>query len=432
MKRKVVALVTGYNKIEFVNAICFEQLCALRRKGVIDRIIYVTWDSPRLDELLAPIIANPDIEVIRIPEPKLTGAPLENSIVFQIRNLQAALTHVTDDNTLVLKTRPDILFLNESFLENKIVNFDELCARSTLPKRIDPSLPAPVFKRKVWMPWGNATEPLFYNDATFLGLKCDIQKLADSGAERFLTILWDERTDRISHTARFFNLFLSDYPILQRYFDNTHCFISTLDYRERFVTLCRRHPFFWHLVVLNAWLMETNFHIDAGGNGDVVFCANRTNQKQVTSIDDVAFAPPLTCVEAWRNNIRPGAFLNCFQYAVSYLMDNDWAHALFTSRNLSDAKHGDIVTMLRNAVAYDHSRIGVLEDEFYADANTFYQQYVEDNPPILSDEGVLEHRCRSKKAQREAEEQKKLAQATAETQGFEADTIQNESTVQAR
>jgi hypothetical protein len=429
MKRNVVALVTGYNKIEFLSAISFEQLRALRHKGIIDRIIYVTWDSPRLDNLLTPIIATPDIEVVRIPEPKLTGAPLENSIVYQIRNLQAALALIADDNALVLKTRTDILFLNESFLENKIVHFDELCARSGLPKRIGTPLPPPVFKRKIWMPWANATEPLFYNDAVFLGLKCDIQKLADSGAERFLTILWDERTDRISHIARFLNLFLPDYPILQRYFENIHCFISTPEYRERFATLCRHHPFFRHLVVLNAWLLETNFHVDAGKNGDVVFCANRTNQNKVTSIDDIQFAPPLTCVETWRNNIRPGALMNCFDFALSYLMDDNWAHTLLTSRKLSDITHAEIVTMLRNAAAYDRAKIGAMEDAFYSEANAFYQQYVKDNPPVMSDEGVLEHRCRSKKALREAELAKNFM---ASARSLTTDATGEGRTVQAK
>lgn len=398
MKRDVVALVIGYNKIDFVNQIAFEQLCKLQSGGVIDRIVYVTWDSARLDGLLEPIKHFSGVELVRIPEPELGGAPLEKSIVYQIRNLQTALNLVEDDNALVLKTRTDFLFLNENFLKQKILGFDNFCARSSLAKRLPFDVPAPAFRRKVWIPWANATEPLYCSDEAFMGLKGDIAKLADNGAERFLAMLRDERTDRISHTARFLNLFLADYPILQRFYENFHIFISTLDYRAEFAPLCGRHPFFWRLAVLNAWLLETHFHVDGGHNADMAFCSNRANQQEVKTIDDVNFQPPLTNIDKWRSNMRPGSLLKSCTYSISYLADDDWQHALLTSRKLADFKHNDICTMLEQAIRYDRAEIGAMEDAFYADAEALYRKYVTENPPVVSDEGILEHRSRSSKA----------------------------------
>jgi hypothetical protein len=398
MKRNVVALVTGYTGIDFLYKISFEQLRKLRRVGVIDRIVYVTWDSPRIDPLIRSVVAMDDVEVMRVAEPKIVGAPLQKSIVYQIRNLEAALAGLgVDDDTLVLKTRPDFVFVNEEFLKRLILEFDIRCAPSTLPEqlKVSASLPPPVFKRKIWVPWASASEPLFISDAVFLGLKCDIQKLADRGAERFLEILWDERCDRISHISRFLNLFLPIYPIFQRFLDDFRIYISTLDYRDYFAFLCRNQPFFWRLAVLNAWLYQTNLHIDGGRNRDLIFCSTHANPNQKpTTIRDLNFEPPLPSIDTWRKNMTAGSLMVSYDYTLAILADDEWGRALFTRDRIDSFGHDDIVRFLAEAIRYDRAEIGAIEDAFYKTADEYYQKYIAANPGILSEEGVIEHPSR--------------------------------------
>lgn len=387
MKRDVVALVNGYTRIDFLNRISFSYLKKLREQRIIDRIVYVTWDSPRLDEFLEPIAEMPEVEMIRVPEPEITGAPLAKSVIYQIRNFEASLPYLGDDDTLVLKTRPDFIFINEEFIKSKILNFDTLCARSTVAKRLKIKTLPPVFKRKIWIPWASTTEPMFYNDAVYLGLKCDIAKLADRNAERFLDKLWDSRFARMNHMCRALNIFYPDYPILHRFVDNGICFGSAPTYRDRFTTLCARNPFFLRLLVLHAWLLETHFHVDGGMTADMAFCANHTNAyRQLTSIKDLQFEPPLNSIETWRKNTPPGSLKACFKHSMSYLADDNWQHALFTSRKLADATHDDIMEYLGDAIAYDHEKLGLMEDAFYAEATHYYEQYIADNVGDFSGE----------------------------------------------
>lgn len=408
MKRNVIAIVTGYTKTDALNKVSFEQLRKLRSAGVIDRIIYVSWDSPRLDDLFSTIAKFPDIEIMRVPEPKIEGAPLQKSIIYQIRNLEAALQFINDDDALILKTRPDFVFANEDFIKQKILDFDKNCAPSDLPKRLKLQSPKPIFERKIWVPWASASEPLFISDAVFLGLKRDIDKLADRAAEPFLEILWDERCDRISHICRFLNIFQNDYPLLRKFGQNIRYFISTLDYRDYFAFFCRKQPFFWRLAVLNAWLLETHFHIDGGHNGDLIFCSHHANLfGKITTIKDIKFEPPLTTIDLWRKNITVGSLKVCCEYSVTVLADDRWQHALFTRSRIDNFSHSDIIRILKESISYDPKTIKNMEADFYNEADRIYKKYITDNPGVLSDDGVIEHPSRSRKLL----EEKRIAEA---------------------
>lgn len=398
MARSVVALVTGYSKVAFLNQISFEQLRKLRRAGVLDRIVYVTWDSARLDPIFEPFAAMPDVEVVRVPEPPIQGAPLQKSIIYQIRNLEAALRCVDDPDALILKTRPDFVFMNEGFIAQKIRDFETWSAPSTMAAQLKVDAPPPVFDRKVWVPWASASEPLFISDAVYLGLRRDIDKLADQAAEPFLEILWDERCDRISHISRYLNIFQEPYPILRRFGENIRYFVSTLDYRDYFAFICRNQPFFWCLALVNAWLLETHFHIDGGHNSDLIFCSNHANQyEKLTSVRDLKFEPPLTAIDQWRKNMRPGSLKVSCDYSVTVLASDEWQHALFTRSMIDDTPHAEIVALLRQAIAYDREKIGAIEDAFYAAAERYYQKYIAENPGVLSPLGVIEHASRSRR-----------------------------------
>lgn len=398
-KRPVIAVVTGFNKIEVLNRLGFEQLRKLHAAGVIDRILYVTWDSPRLDPLIEPIATVPGLELVRIPEPQIEGVSLQKSITYQIRNLEYALELIDDDDALLLKTRSDLIFANENFIREKIETFDSWSAPSDLPSRLKLHTPPPAFTRKLWIPWASASEPMFFSDVAFIGLKRDIHKLADRRAEPYLEVLKeDNRNDRISHMCRFLAIFDSDYPMLKNFFHNIRYYMSTLDYRDYFAYICGRHPYFWRLALLNAWILETHFHIDGGHNGDIIFCSNRANTyTQFTKLEDLRFEPPMNVIDTWRKNMEVGSLKVCWKYTITVLASDAWQRALFTHRRVDDYLHRDIVNMLADAVRYEPSQIGKMEEAFYAEAEGFYQKYITENPGVLEN-GTIEHQSRSKKA----------------------------------
>lgn len=391
MKRNVVALVNGYAKVADLYALSFAQLRKLREQGVIDRIVYVTWDSPRIDACLRPLESMPDVEVVRIPEPKLHGAPLQNGVTYQIQNFEASLALVEDDETLVLKTRPDFIFTNEEFLKRKILDFDTLCAPSDLPAQLGIDCPAPCFGRKVWVPWANASEPLFLCDVSYLGRKGDLVKLADHAAERYLPILSDGRCDRITHIARALNIFEPHYPILRRYGESIRVFISTPEYRDYFAFLCARQPFFRYLALINAWILATHFHVDCGHASDLMFFSNRTNQtKPAQNLRDLTFETLYTSADLYRRNMTPGSLAVATRYSIATLTGDAWQHALFTHDRVDSYTHEEIRTQLQQAITYDPAAIGECEDAFYRAAEAHYQTYIAENPGVIGDEGVIE------------------------------------------
>src|SRR5580658_6487556 len=117
MSRPAIAIVTGFTKNPQLPLLSLAPLRALKQKGVIQRIIAVTWDKPEIDSFVAPLAAMDDVELIRVPEPHTTGGPYQTGVVYQIRNLEAALRCVPDPNALILKIRPDFI-ADLDFLED--------------------------------------------------------------------------------------------------------------------------------------------------------------------------------------------------------------------------------------------------------------------------------------------------------------------------
>lgn len=394
MRRSVVALINGYSRFPELYDVGIAQLLKLRGRGLIDRIVYVTWDSPRLDDRLRPLAKMPDVELVRIPEPDLPDVPLQTRVAAQIRNLESSLALVADD-ALVLKTRPDFIFGNEDFLAHKIENFETLCAPSDLPERLGLSAPPCTFERKIWIPWANAAEPLLIGDTFYLGLKQDLAKLADRAAERYLTVLKDGRCDRMSHIARPLALFEPHYPILKRYGENIRTFISTIAYRDNFSRLCRQQPFFRYLALINAWILTTHFHVDGGNAADLIFFPERTNPR-VMNWQNLKTDALFASFEAARSRMTPGSFNVCCQYPLATLASDDWARALFTADVVDDCPHAALLRQLGDAIAYDRGQLGANEDAFYAAADACYRTYQSIDPPVMGPEGAVDFasRCR--------------------------------------
>src|SRR4029077_16092674 len=136
-------------------------------------IHYVTWDSPTLDAYLAPLALMGDVRLTRVPEPETIGNGNQRGVVYQVKNLEAGLALLRDEDALVLKYRPDFI-ASARLLREKIANFDHFCAPVSTFAPNGVAMPAPVLAHKIWVPWADSNQPFFYEDATFLGTLGDM------------------------------------------------------------------------------------------------------------------------------------------------------------------------------------------------------------------------------------------------------------------
>jgi hypothetical protein len=70
----------------------------LKREGVLRSIVWVTWEAAEIDPWVAPLADMPDVSLVRVPQPAVQGTGNQRGVVYQIRNLQAALSQVHDDD----------------------------------------------------------------------------------------------------------------------------------------------------------------------------------------------------------------------------------------------------------------------------------------------------------------------------------------------
>ncbi len=98
------------------------------------------------------------------------------------------------------------------------------------------------------------------------------------------------------------------YPLFANYLEKlSHYFANDWDYRTKVVPLLLADGFFWHLVVAHAWILHSQFHIDAGGQGDIQFYANNCNKHADWSdIASLKSANPYDSLPMWRAGEYPG------------------------------------------------------------------------------------------------------------------------------
>lgn len=374
MPRPVSAIVTGFTKNPELPALSLAPLRALKRKGVIRRIVAVTWDSPEIDAFVAPVAAMDDVELIRVPQPEATGGRYRAGVVYQLRNLEAALRHVPEPDALVFKTRQDFI-LDQQFLENKIVNFETLCAPSKLGKQLGVKMPSSPFAMKIWLPWADANTPFFYEDAAFLGLKRDLALLADRAAEKRLDVLADPRCGWFAHVVRFALPFLRGYPMFETYLRNFRHLPNDLKYRNAMLGAMLSDTFYLHLLVVHAWILANAFHVDCGEPGQIAFYPNISNQgADWSSLKSLVVNLPYNDVTVWREGQKPGGLTPCVTRIYGRLMDDDWQTALFASAP-RDLSKGRIAEILSNVPLYRRGVYASHEAEFERRLSAVYHQH---------------------------------------------------------
>ncbi len=388
MPSPVVAVVIGFTKSPLLLRRSFEPLRNLKRVGIIQRILYVTWDRPDIDEYVQPLAAMPDVELSRVPQPEVSGAPLKIGVTCQIRNLEAALACVPQNDALIVKIRPDFI-ADEEFLKSKIVRFDTLCAPSNLGREFGVAMPPSPFAAKIWIPWADANLPLHYEDAAFIGLKCDVAKLADRDAEQLVNseVLYDGTYGWFAHVARYATAFSPTYPIFDNYVKNFRYFVHDMDYRLVMMPAAVKETFFWRLIVANAWILATNFHVDCGEPGQLAFYPNSKNRDaDWSSLRSLKVHQPYSAVAEWRAAQAPGGILQGVGRVLARLVDNSWQHALFTRPALSDLTPDNLRGALRLVPQYRREVPDIGEDALYRMLDGIYRSWSEPHAAVRRQE----------------------------------------------
>ena len=375
MSRKVVAIVTGYTKVDGLLELSFAPLRRLKAAGIIDRIIYVTWDDHGLDQLLTPLASMSDVDFLRIPQPTPTGAFHEKSFKYQRHNFLSALAMVPDDDALIIKARPDFVF-TDAFLASKILHFDKTCALPHLERALGITMPPSPFTAKLWLPWADASQPFFFEDGVFAGVRADMAKLQPDETEELIMTSGDADSDWSVHMLRFIHPFLDDYPILRKYMSELRYFVKDTDYRQTTLPIMIGDPYFWCLIVISAWILANNFHVDCGNQGELLLYSNR----YLATLSDTALGrmeacPPYNNVQGWRQGQQPGGVTPCILRNYARLMDDSWQTALFTTPILRDIPRNNLIGILNTVASYKTGILQGMETAFYKTMRTLYDQH---------------------------------------------------------
>ena len=327
--RPADALVTGFVKSPVVLEQSLAPLRALRFDGVIRHIHYVTWDSPELDAHLAPLALMGDVKLTRLPQPAAAGNGKQRGLIYQVKNLEAGLNLLRDEDGLVLKYRPDFI-ASARLLRDKIVNFDRLCApvSATAPNGV--KMPKPVLANKIWIPWADSNQPFFYEDAAFLGTLRDVRKLVTPLDDADHAVLDHFDCGSYAHVVRFAKIFRERWPLIDGYLGHYDCFVNDLSYRMKLVPEILDDGFFWHLLIAHAWILYSQFHVDSGAPNDLRFYANNVNQDADWSRPEtLTLANPYDDLGSWRRDTRAGEATHSVRRAYGRLVDDAWQTALF-------------------------------------------------------------------------------------------------------
>lgn len=357
----------------------------LKSHGVISRVIYVTWDRNDLDAALAPIAADPNIELVRIPEPKLSGVGYQKSFIYQTTTLAAGLAQVGDPDALVLKLRPEYVF-DTGFLAAKILGFDYLCAPSSLPRRYSANLAPSPFAAKIWVPWADANEPFCIEDAAFLGLCRDLVQLTTPQGDAEIMNHSDPKYRWVMHPLRFVFPFIAGIPLFARYIRELSLFPEEFEYRQKLIPLLMSDPYFWHLIFATAWVLANNFHIDCGYPRQLLFFPeNYLANLKPTFLDDEGVYPPYNNIEGWRMGQKPGQAAPCVLRPFGRLLDDSWPQALFRCTDLGDITPENRNGILNNLSLYSTGVLAELENDFYAKVRMVLGEFRQEQAAKMSE-----------------------------------------------
>lgn len=181
------------------------EMADLRRQGLIDRLIFVTWQGRLNDkDRVRSFLDEAGVEVIEKKEASEGGW---RNIWHQMRALEFGLEAIPSNDYRVLKTRSDV-HIKKKFLRELLSG--DIDYRNTPAK-------SGVFKERVWVPFFRTDLPFFLCDYCFYGQKQDLEKLVNFDA-RF-DFLYDVPRG-LTEVRRFIHPYLKNYPFLRLYLRN--------------------------------------------------------------------------------------------------------------------------------------------------------------------------------------------------------------------
>jgi hypothetical protein len=199
IKKKVDILFCGLIRKEDLLRKSIKDMVSLRKKGLINNIIFSTWDyEVENNPEVSSFLRENGVIIIGSKEPSDWG---KGNMRCQMKSLGIGLKR-TEKGRFVLKTRPDV-YIPLDFLEKVLPSKEKLKITKDLPK-------GNIFKYKIWIPWFEITQPFFIGDEFFFGYREDLKFLAD------YSTIYDKDLylgPEIHHIRRFIKPFLKQYPI---------------------------------------------------------------------------------------------------------------------------------------------------------------------------------------------------------------------------
>ncbi|HEY5238417.1 MAG TPA: hypothetical protein VIJ62_08570 [Rhizomicrobium sp.] len=313
-----------------------------------------------------------DASLARIPQPNVSGTPNQRGIAYQIETFRAGLESLSEDADLVLKSRPDFIF-DPDFLRKKIESF-HTWSKVPVPLAFGIKMPKAALQNKIWIPWADSNQPFYFEDAAFLGSRHDVQKLVTTLSGKDEEILGDEVCGSFVHVVRYARIFLASYPLFSRYLGEYRYFVNDMDYRRKLVPHILNDGFFWHMLIAHAWILQSQFHVDAGNGSELRFYSNRLNPNADWSkLESLKLANPYDNLRVWRATTRPGHAMPSVLRLYGRLADDEWQQAIF-SKPLPDFPRGTLINILKNIAAGDDGRLKEIEYDFYQKLAKFYRE----------------------------------------------------------
>jgi hypothetical protein len=148
-----------------------------------------------------------------------------------------------------------------------------------------------------------------------------------------------------------------------------------MEYRARLVPLLLEDGFFWHLLIAHAWILHSQFHVDAGTQGALQFYPNTVNRDTDWSRPETfKLGNPYDAITAWRGCTGPGTASVSVQRLFGRLMDDAWHAALFAAP-LPDFPDPTLKAVMENLAGHRDGRLGGIEAQFYAKLAAFQQAW---------------------------------------------------------
>jgi len=370
MSAPIDVVINGFTRSPVLLEKSLAPLRRLHHEGVVRSIQYVTWDSAEIDDCLAPLSGMSEITLTRVPQPQVQGMRVQQGLVYQVENLRAALRLLPQDDSLVLKWRPDVI-VKHAFLREKLLSYEGL---SQIEPRVclGVRMPEPVFQRKIWVPWADSNNFFYLDDSVFLGTRSDVHKLVPSITRADLNTIGTGNCTPYAHVVRYATPFLARYPLFNAYLKRYRLFRHEIDFRELLVRCGVDDGFFWHLIVAHAWILHSHFHVDIGAQGDLSFYATAVNLKADWSkFETLRSTNPYDNVEGWRAGTVPGRALPSISRVYGRLMDDRWQKAMFT-QEMPDLPRDMLIGMMENVAGCSDGRFHEIEADFYKKVEAIY------------------------------------------------------------